>query len=70
MTDEKNILLPSPIIDAKEDDVDGDGVEVECRKEHDRIKRDSNENHSLKEPLLLVHFKSFRYSDGEQPFCL
>lgn len=34
------------------------------------IKRDSNENHSLKEPLLLVHFKSFRYSDGEQPFCL
>ncbi len=35
-----------------------------------RIKRDSNENHSLKEPLLLVHFKSFRYSDGEQPFCL
>lgn len=22
------------------------------------------------EPLLLVHFKSFRYSDGEQPFCL
>lgn len=24
----------------------------------------------LKEPLLLVHFKSFRYSDGEQPFCL
>lgn len=36
----------------------------------DRIKRDSNENHSLKEPLLLVHFKSFRYSDGEQPFCL
>jgi hypothetical protein len=32
MTDEKNILLPSPIIDAKEDDVDGDGVEVECRK--------------------------------------
>lgn len=35
-----------------------------------RIKRDSNENHSLKEPLFLVHFKSFRYSDGEQPFCL
>lgn len=35
-----------------------------------RIKRDSNENHSLKEPLLLVYFKSFRYSDGEQPFCL
>ena len=35
-----------------------------------RIKRHSNENHSLKEPLLLVHFKSFRYSDGEQPFCL
>ena len=31
MTDEKNILLPSPIIDAK-DDVDGDGGEVECRK--------------------------------------
>ncbi len=27
-------------------------------------------HHSLKEPLLLVHFKSFRYSDGEQPFCL
>lgn len=20
--------------------------------------------------LELVHFKSFRYSDGEQPFCL
>ena len=32
MTDEMNILLHSPIIDAKEDDVDGDGVEVECRK--------------------------------------
>lgn len=30
----------------------------------------SNENYSLKEPLLLAHFKSFRYSDGEQPFCL
>mgnify|MGYP004665244639 CR=1 FL=1 len=24
----------------------------------------------FKEPLLLAHFKSFRYSDGEQPFCL
>ena len=30
----------------------------------------SNENYLLKEPLLLAHFKSFRYSDGEQPFCL
>ena len=55
---------------AEKEDVDGDGGKVECRKKHDRIKRDSNENHSLKESLLLVHFKSFRYSDGEQPFCL
>ena len=31
---------------------------------------DGDKKTKSKEPLLLVHFKSFRYSDGEQPFCL
>lgn len=31
---------------------------------------DGDKKTKSKELLLLVHFKSFRYSDGEQPFCL
>lgn len=72
---EHEFVTPDEEPAAKNNETKAEQIEVmfgalESRAADVKAKFNTNENYSLKEPLLLAHFKSFRYSDGEQPFCL